>query len=136
ARFDVRPGEIHALLGENGAGKSTLIKILTGLYSPDAGQVRCGGEPTDFSGVRAAHRAGVVALYQELSIVPTISVAENIMLGAGIPGNMGLVRGHAMRQAAQRQLDRLNQRIPLGKLAGTLPPVKQTMVAVARALAV
>ncbi|WP_309068713.1 sugar ABC transporter ATP-binding protein [Microbacterium sp.] len=133
--LSVRPGEIHALLGENGAGKSTLIKIITGLYSHDEGTVRFAGEPADFSSVRAANRSGVVALYQELSIVPTISVAENITLTEGAPSTFGLVRGRLMRQRAQALLDRLNQRIPLRALAGDLSPVKQTMISIARALA-
>ncbi|WP_345751587.1 sugar ABC transporter ATP-binding protein [Microbacterium rhizophilus] len=133
--LSVLPGEIHALLGENGAGKSTLIKIITGLYSHDEGSVTFGGEPADFSSVRAANRSGVVALYQELSIVPTISVAENILLTEGAPSTLGVVRGRAMRQRAQALLDRLNQRIPLRALAGDLSPVKQTMVSIARALA-
>jgi ABC-type sugar transport system ATPase subunit len=133
--LSVRPGEIHALLGENGAGKSTLIKIITGLYSHDEGTVMFAGEPADFSSVRAANRSGVVALYQELSIVPTISVAENITLTEGAPSTLGVVRGRRMRQRAQGLLDRLNQRIPLRALAGDLSPVKQTMVSIARALA-
>ncbi|ODT11600.1 MAG: sugar ABC transporter ATP-binding protein [Microbacterium sp. SCN 70-18] len=131
----IRRGEIHALLGENGAGKSTLIKVLTGLYSPDSGRIELAGEAVEFANVRAAHRAGVVALYQELSIIPTISVAENILLGSETPSRAGFMDWSALRRRAGQQLARLNQRIPLGKLAGRLSPVQQTMVAVARALA-
>jgi ABC-type sugar transport system ATPase subunit len=134
-RLDVREGEIHALLGENGAGKSTLIKILTGIYAPDGGVIRRAGDEVEFSSVRAANRAGVVALYQELSIIPSISVAENILLGEQTPSSGGVVRWAELRRRAQAQLDALHQRIPLGKLAGELSPVQQTMVAVARALA-
>ena len=132
--LEVRPGEIHALLGENGAGKSTLIKIITGLYQQDQGEVRVAGESVDFANVRAAHRAGVVALYQELSIVPTISVAENIVLGEDAPSTLGFVRWKQLRKHARAQLDRLGQSISLRRLAGGLSPVQQTMVAVARAL--
>ncbi|WP_159500441.1 sugar ABC transporter ATP-binding protein [Microbacterium sp. 18062] len=134
--LEVRPGEIHALLGENGAGKSTLIKIITGLYQQDQGEVLVGGEPVDFPNVRAAHRAGVVALYQELSIVPTISVAENIVLGEDAPSTVGFVRWKELRAHAKAQLDRLGQQIHLRRLAGGLSPVQQTMVAVARALSI
>lgn len=134
ARLHVRPGEIHALLGENGAGKSTLIKVLTGVYRPDAGTIESDGTKVQFSGVRDAHSAGVVALYQELSIVPTISVAENILLGETTPNTAGFVRWSDLRRKAQQQLDRLNQKIPARRLAGRLSPVQQTMVAVARAL--
>ncbi|KRA25429.1 sugar ABC transporter ATP-binding protein [Microbacterium sp. Root61] len=134
--LEVRPGEIHALLGENGAGKSTLIKIITGLYQQDQGEVLVAGETVDFANVRAAHRAGVVALYQELSIVPTISVAENIVLGEDAPSTLGIVRWKELRKHAQAQLDRLGQQINLRRLAGGLSPVQQTMVAVARALTI
>ncbi|WP_110588190.1 sugar ABC transporter ATP-binding protein [Microbacterium suaedae] len=134
--LDVRAGEVHALLGENGAGKSTLIKVVTGVHRPDSGEVRVNGEDADFPDVRSANRAGVVALYQELSIIPSISVAENIALAAGAPSAGGVVNWAEMRRQAQRQLDRLGQRIPLRALAGDLSPVQQTMVSVARALSI
>lgn len=135
AQLAVRKGEIHALLGENGAGKSTLVKIMTGLYTPDSGKILRDSEEVEFANVRVANRAGVVALYQELSIIPSISVAENIMLGEQTPSRGGLVQWKTLRRRAQKQLDRLNQKIPLGELAGELSPVQQTMVAFARALA-
>ncbi|WP_258933721.1 ATP-binding cassette domain-containing protein [Nesterenkonia pannonica] len=90
ARLDVREGEIHALLGENGAGKSTLIKVLTGVHQPDQGSLERDAEPLEIRTVRDAQRAGVVALYQETSIIPTISVAENILLGERTPAQEGL----------------------------------------------
>ncbi|WOQ69505.1 sugar ABC transporter ATP-binding protein [Microbacterium limosum] len=135
ARLSVRAGEIHALLGENGAGKSTLIKVVTGLYDPDEGALLRDGEQVEFANVREANRAGIVALYQELSIIPSLSVAENILLGDQTPRSGGIVRWRALRQRAKAQLERIRQRIPLGKLAGELSPVQQTMVAFARALA-
>lgn len=134
--LEVQPGEIHALLGENGAGKSTLIKIITGLHRQDQGEVLVAGEPVEFAGVSAANRAGVVALYQELSIVPTISVAENIVLGKDVPSTLGVVRWSELRRHARAQLVRLGQHINLRRLAGGLSPVQQTMVAVARALSI
>ncbi|MFE1646591.1 sugar ABC transporter ATP-binding protein [Microbacterium sp. P01] len=133
--LSVNPGEIHALLGENGAGKSTLIKVVTGLYVPDSGTIRRSGEEVEFANVRAAHKAGIVALYQELSIVPTTSVAENVLLGEQLPSRAGIVDTRALRRRAREQLERLNQKISMRKLAGDLSPVQQTMVAVARALA-
>ncbi|WP_369138485.1 sugar ABC transporter ATP-binding protein [Modestobacter versicolor] len=135
AHLSVRPGEIHALLGENGAGKSTLVKVLTGVYHPDAGQVLRSGEELELANVRVANRAGIVALYQELSIIPTISVAENILLGERIPSRGGIVQWSTLRRRAKEQLDRLHQKIPLRQLAGELSPVQQTMVSFARALA-
>jgi ABC-type sugar transport system ATPase subunit len=112
AQLAVRKGEIHALLGENGAGKSTLVKIITGLYTPDSGKILRDGEEVEFANVRVANRAGVVALYQELSIIPSISVAENIMLGEQTPSRGGLVQWKTLRRRAQKQLDSLNQKIP------------------------
>jgi ABC-type sugar transport system ATPase subunit len=135
AQLSVRPGEIHALLGENGAGKSTLVKIITGIHAPDSGTILRDGEAVEFSNVRMANRAGIVALYQELAIIPSVSVAENILLGEQTPSSGGFVRWTALRRRAQEQLDKLHQRIPLGALAGELSPVQQTMVAFARALA-
>ncbi|MBK5238375.1 MAG: sugar ABC transporter ATP-binding protein [Actinomycetales bacterium] len=135
ANLSVRKGEIHALLGENGAGKSTLVKVITGLYTPDSGKILRDSEEVEFANVRVANRAGIVALYQELSIIPSLSVAENIMLGEQTPSRGGLVQWKTLRRGAQKQLERLNQKIPLGELAGELSPVQQTMVAFARALA-
>lgn len=135
ARLAVRPGEIHALLGENGAGKSTLVKIITGVYVPDSGTISRDGEAVEFANVRAANRAGIVALYQELSIISSVSVAENILLGEQTPSRGGFVQWTTLKRRAQEQLDKLHQRIPLGALAGDLSPVQQTMVAFARALA-
>jgi ABC-type sugar transport system ATPase subunit len=131
----VNTGEIHALLGENGAGKSTLVKVITGIYAPDSGSILRNGSEVEFANVRMANAAGIVALYQELSIIPSISVAENILLGEQTPSKAGFVQWSQLRKRAQEQLDRLNQKIPLGKLAGELSPVQQTMVAFARALA-
>jgi ABC-type sugar transport system ATPase subunit len=131
----VKTGEIHALLGENGAGKSTLVKVITGIYAPDSGSILRNGAEVEFANVRMANAAGIVALYQELSIIPSISVAENILLGEQTPSRGGFVQWTKLRKRAQEQLDRLNQKIPLGKLAGELSPVQQTMVAFARALA-
>ena len=135
AHLSVEPGEIHALLGENGAGKSTLVKVLTGVHAPDAGRIVRDGEEVELANVRAANRAGIVALYQELSIIPTISVAENILLGELTPSRGGIVQRSAFRRRAQQQLDRLHQKISLRQLAGELSPVQQTMVSFARALA-
>ncbi|GGA69508.1 ribose import ATP-binding protein RbsA [Pseudoclavibacter endophyticus] len=135
AHLDVLPGEIHALLGENGAGKSTLIRALTGVLPPDAGEISRDGEHVSIPNVRAANHAGIVALYQEISIIPSMTVAENIVLGERTPAAAGFVDWRRLHAEANRQLARLNQRIPLGRLAGALPPVKQTMVAIARALA-
>jgi ribose transport system ATP-binding protein len=79
--FDVASGEVHALVGENGAGKSSLMKILGGLYSPDAGSIRVRGETTRLTSVNDAARAGVAIIHQELNLVDTLSAVDNIILG-------------------------------------------------------
>src|SRR5215216_5398800 len=79
--FDVRPGEVHTLLGENGAGKSTLIKIMTGLYQPDEGEMLLDGKPIQMANTAEAQQHGIAAIYQEPMIFPDLNVAENIFIG-------------------------------------------------------
>ena len=87
-RFDMYPGEVHALLGENGAGKSTLIKIISGVYHPDSGEMRFEDQPVMFNNPREAQALGIATIYQELSLYPELSVAENIFMGhEGILGD-------------------------------------------------
>ena len=88
--FTVRVGEIHALLGENGAGKSTLIKVLTGVHAPDAGAITLGGEALAPSSPKDAERAGISTVYQEVNLIPHLSVAENICLGRE-PMRLGMI---------------------------------------------
>src|SRR5271154_7081359 len=88
--LDLRPGEVHALIGENGAGKSTLIRVLSGDTRPDAGTVRIRGTAARFASPHDARRHGIVAIFQELMIVPDLSVAENVMLG-NEPGAGGVL---------------------------------------------
>ncbi|TIU38321.1 MAG: sugar ABC transporter ATP-binding protein, partial [Mesorhizobium sp.] len=78
--LDLRPGEVHALMGENGAGKSTLMKILSGVYTDYEGTVAIDGQAVRFSGVRDAEDAGIAIIHQELNLVPELSVADNIFL--------------------------------------------------------
>ena len=85
--LDLRRGEVHALIGENGAGKSTLIRILSGDVRPDGGSIAIDGEPIVFDGLRDARRRGIVTIFQELTITPDLSVAENIFLG-NEPGSL------------------------------------------------
>ena len=128
-------GSIHALLGENGAGKSTLIKILAGVIEPTAGDVLLGGERRRFRGVRDAQSAGVDALPQELALVPTLGVAENVFLGMPEHGRGGILRRRSLNAAAAVELAKLGQTLPLNVPVGELSAVQQTMVALARALA-
>src|SRR5690606_1702886 len=128
-------GSIHALLGENGAGKSTLIKMLSGQISPSEGEVLVDGEARQLRSVRDGQQLGIIALPQELTLVPTLGAAENIFLGIRRPGSRGLVDRRKLDAAAAAELERLGQRIPLDVPVGELSAVQQTMIAIARALA-
>src|SRR5215469_14506387 len=79
--FDVKPGEVHALLGENGAGKSTLIKIVSGVYRPDQGEIRIHGQTVNLANPATAQHLGIATIYQEFSLYPDLTVAENIFAG-------------------------------------------------------
>src|SRR3954466_8241428 len=98
--FSVRAGEIHALLGENGAGKSTLIKVLTGVYAPDGGAITFDGATIAPASPKDAERAGISTVYQEVNLIPALSVAENIALGRQ-PGRAGFVNWRAVRRHAR-----------------------------------
>src|SRR4051812_1216759 len=98
--FGVRDGSVHALMGENGAGKSTLLKVLSGLYTPDAGRLLIGGAEHRFTSTAAAIRAGVAVIYQELHLVPELSVAENLYLGH-LPNAAGWVDRAPLRDRAR-----------------------------------
>ncbi len=131
--FDVRQGEVHALVGENGAGKSTLMKILSGVYQSDAGEVIFAGQYVRFVNPRQAQLAGIATIYQELNQVPYLSITENIFLGTEISrrGVLGLSEMHRQARGllAKLHLD-IDPRTQLGKLGVG----QQQMVEVAKAL--
>src|ERR671917_22174 len=106
--FDLRPGEVHALVGENGAGKSTLMKMVHGLYAPDEGTLEVEGEMVEFSSPRDAEAAGIAMIPQELDLFPELSVTENLFVGRHRPrtGWGGLDR-NAMQAEARRRLGSL-----------------------------
>src|SRR4028118_608232 len=100
--FGLHPGEVHALVGENGAGKSTLIKVMTGVYSPDEGQILFEGEEVSFAEPRESQEAGISTIYQEINLIPLLSVAENVFLGRQPRGRLGLIdRDRMNREAAE-----------------------------------
>lgn len=131
--FTLRSGEIHALLGENGAGKSTLIKVLTGVYPADAGTITLAGEEIAPVSPKDAERAGISTVYQEVNLIPALSVAENIALGRQ-PGRCGFIRWGAMRRHARQALARLELECDVDAELGSLSVALQQMVAIARAL--
>ncbi|HWA10672.1 MAG TPA: sugar ABC transporter ATP-binding protein [Opitutaceae bacterium] len=131
--FSVRAGEIHALLGENGAGKSTLIKVLTGVYAADAGEITLGGRRIAPATPKDAERCGISTVYQEVNLVSSLSVAENIMLGRQ-PGRAGFLNWRALRRLARAALARLEIECDVDAELGSLSVAVQQMVAIARAL--
>jgi monosaccharide-transporting ATPase len=133
AQLNLRRGEIHALMGENGAGKSTLIKIVTGVYARDAGSVQFADHEITPRSPREAEAAGISTVYQEVNLIPTLSVAENILLGRQ-PGRWGFIRWRAVRQRAIDALGRLGLDLDVGRELRSYPIAYQQMVAIARAL--
>ncbi|NYI03851.1 sugar ABC transporter ATP-binding protein [Allostreptomyces psammosilenae] len=132
--LDVRPGEVHCLLGQNGAGKSTLIKVLAGAHQPDGGRILWRGEPTSFPTPIAAMRQGIATMYQELDLVESLSVADNVFLGHE-PSTGGFLRPAAARQAARELLARLGHpEISPDRLVEDLPAAAKQVVSMARAL--
>jgi ribose transport system ATP-binding protein len=134
--FSLEPGEIHTLVGENGAGKSTLIKVLTGVYTPDAGEVRFAGEPVHFRRPSDAQDAGISTIYQEVNLVPLLSVARNIFLGREPRNRIGLIDVKRMNRDAHELLGRLGVPIDVTAELGRLGLGAQQMVALARAMSV
>jgi ABC-type sugar transport system ATPase subunit len=136
--FDLRAGEIHALLGENGAGKSTLIKVLGGLVRPDAGTIELEGRPIEVRDAAGAERLGIRLIHQELSLAPNLSVAENLLLGRE-PTRLGFLldrrRLTAQARAAVEELG-LSEIGPVHARVGGLSVARQQLVEIARALAV
>lgn len=131
--FRMFPGEVHSLMGENGAGKSTLIKALTGVYGIDAGTITLAGEQVSFSGPAQAQAAGISTVYQEVNLLPNLSVAENIMLGRE-PRRLGGIDWRAMRRRSAELLAGLNLDIDPGSLLGDHSLAVQQLVAIARAI--
>ena len=131
--FTVRAGEIHALMGENGAGKSTLIKVLTGVYDRDAGTSLLHGQPIRPGSPREAERAGISTVYQEVNLIPHLSVAENICLGRQ-PSAFGFLQWGAIRRRAEKALARLDLNLDVSRQLSSYSIAVQQMIALARAL--
>jgi ribose transport system ATP-binding protein len=134
ASFELQPGEIHALVGENGAGKSTLIKILTGVHRADSGKVILIGSEVIFSSPLAARRAGIAAIYQEFTLVPTLTVAANLFLGRERT-RRGLIDSRREYQQANEWFKKLGVVIDPDVLVHDLNVAQQQLVEIARALA-
>src|SRR6266704_3683845 len=131
----IEAGRIHAVLGENGAGKSTLIKIMAGVVAPDEGRMLLDGEPVSFRDPAAANAAGIVCIFQELSLIPDLSVADNISI-SNPPKRFGLIDKRAQRRTAEEALARAGAEDihPLAPVKD-LPLSRRQIVEIAKALA-
>ena len=134
ASLAVYPGRVMALVGENGAGKSTMMKVLTGIYTMDAGSLQWLGEPVAFSGPKASQEAGIGIIHQELNLFPQLRVAENIFLGREFVNRFGRIDWKKMHREAEALLKRLNLRFSSHKLVGDLSIGDQQMVEIAKVL--
>src|SRR3954467_7819966 len=131
----IRPGEVHALLGQNGSGKSTLIKVLSGYHAPDPGAgIRISGEELPTSSALASYRLGCRFVQQDLGLVGDLSVLDNLSIGAGYPTRLGTIRSAQALEQARADLNRLKLDIAPRALVSTLSAAERTGVAVARAL--
>jgi len=137
--FDVQPGEVCGLVGDNGAGKSTLIKILAGVHRPDRGEIRIGGHPVEITSPKVAMKLGIETIYQDNSMVPTMSIARNLFIGREplrfAIGGLGLIDHARMRDEAIRAIGDvdLHLRSP-DALLSELSGGQRQGVAIARAM--
>lgn len=131
--FDIGAGSVHALLGENGAGKSTIVKLLSGLVQPDAGRIEIAGRAVSLSSPRASHRHGIQTAYQEMTLVPDLSVLDNMMLPYAPIGITGTIKRRVARAAIEQHLGRIGFSIDLDAETGGLDLALQQKIEIARA---
>lgn len=134
AGFTLESGEVHALMGENGAGKSTLMKILTGVYTKDAGTVLVDGTEVNYKNPQEAEKAGIIFIYQELNVMFDLTVEENLFMGKEIHGKFGICDKKAMQKKAQVALNTLGVNISPKTVMSELSVGQQQMVEICKAL--
>ena len=132
--FDLRPGEVHALVGENGAGKSTLIRVITGAHAPDSGTISFGGQTFDRLDPALGRSLGVAAIYQQPALFPDLSVSENIALGLEPPGGWRWIHWRGRRDQARRLLDQVGATIDPDAEVRDLSMPEQQLVEIARSI--
>lgn len=132
--FEVKAGEVHALVGENGAGKSTLINVIAGNYQPDEGEILLFGKPTEIKNYAMALKAGISVVYQERSLVPNLSIAENIFADRQPKNRLHLIDKKELHHRTRILCQSIHLNIPPGTIVGQLSPHEQQMVEIAKAL--
>jgi ABC-type sugar transport system ATPase subunit len=132
--FELKSGEIHALLGENGAGKSTLIKVLGGIHQPDHGEILINGKVVNIQGVHDARAYGIGVIHQEIVLVPYLSVAENIFLGREPVTKFGLKDKKQINARAQKMVEDLGLNLDVNTLVGELSVAHQQLVEIVKAI--
>lgn len=133
--FELKAGEVHALVGENGAGKSTLMKVLTGVYTKDSGKILLNGEEISINNVRDAQRKGIIMIHQELNLMNHLTAAQNIFIGREYKTKAKVfLDAKTQNQEAKKLFERLNQDIDPTVKVGDLTVAKQQMVEIAKAL--
>lgn len=132
--FAIEPGEVRALLGENGAGKSTMIKIIAGVYKPDSGSIYIDEKEVTISNPKEGLDKGISVIYQELDLLPALSVVQNIFLGIERKNNLGMLDKATMERMVQEYFDSMQIDINIHAKVGELPIASQQMVAIAKAV--
>lgn len=132
--FQLKKGEIHALMGENGAGKSTFIKVITGVHQPDSGIMLLEGEKVTFRDTADSAKMGIAAIYQHVTAFPDLSVTENIFMGQEIKSKAGMYKWKVMTQRAKELIEPLSKEIDVNKPMGSLSVAQQQLVEIAKAL--
>jgi rhamnose transport system ATP-binding protein len=134
--LDVLAGEVHALVGENGAGKSTLVKILAGVYQPDAGSIWLDGEITEITGPAHSRALGIAVVHQEPRLFPDLTVAENVFIGHAPAGRLGTIDRSQTRRSAQALFDQLDVQFDVGAPVRGLSMADQQLIEIAKSLSV
>lgn len=134
-QFDLNEGEVHAIVGENGAGKSTLMKILSGIYKKDTGDVKYRGQSVEIPNPHEAQRLGISIIHQELNLMPHLNVAQNIFIGREVtrPGGVFLDNAKLIEEAV-KLLEELELNLDPKAIVGELTIAKQQMVEIAKAV--